>query len=67
MRRSGPRSSRAWPNPRTLRSGFHVYDDGAARDFVAMCNLPRRGRIAVPRSRWKPAMSLGEYPITVSL
>jgi hypothetical protein len=56
-----------WPNARGMRSGFHVYDDGDARDFVTMCNLPRRGRVAVPRSRWKPALSLGEYPITISL
>jgi hypothetical protein len=56
-----------WPNARAMRSGFHVYDDAAARDFVTMCNLPRRGRVAVPRSRWKPALSLGEYPITISL
>lgn len=57
----------AWPSLRALRSGFHVYDDQDARDFVSMCNLPRRGRIAVPRSRWKPKLILGEYPVTVSL
>ncbi|MCU1279506.1 MAG: hypothetical protein JWM53_3052 [bacterium] len=57
----------AWPNPRALRSGFHVYDDADAHDFVSMCNLPRRGRVAIPRSRWKPPLTLGEYPITVSL
>jgi hypothetical protein len=57
----------AWPNPRAMRSGFHVYDDDEAHDFVSMCNLPRRGRVAIPRSRWKPALTLGEYPITVSL
>lgn len=56
-----------WPNPRALRSGFHVYDDDDARDFVSMCNLPRRGRVAIARSRWKPPLTLGEYPITVSL
>jgi hypothetical protein len=56
-----------WPNPRALRNGFHVYEDARARDFVSMCNLPRHGRIAVPRSRWKPALELSEYPITVSL
>jgi hypothetical protein len=56
-----------WPNARSLRSGFHVYDDADARDFVSMCNLPRRGRVAIPRSRWKPVLTLGEYPITVSL
>jgi hypothetical protein len=65
-RRTRPRKS--WPHPRSLRSGFHVYDDGEARDFVTMCNLPgRRGRVAVPKSRWKPALTLGQYPITVSL
>jgi hypothetical protein len=56
-----------WPNPRSIRNGFHVYDDADARDFVTMCNLPRRGRIAVPRSRWQTSLSPGEYPITVSL
>lgn len=56
-----------WPNARSLRSGFHVYDDAAAHDFVSMCNLPRRGRVAIARSRWKPALTLGEYPVTVSL
>jgi hypothetical protein len=57
----------AWPQPRSLRNGFHVYEDGEAHDFVSMCNLPRRGRVAVPKSRWKPELVLGEYPITVSL
>jgi hypothetical protein len=57
----------AWPKPRSLRSAFHIYDDGEARDFTAMCNLPRRGRIAVPRSRWPPSVEVGEYPITVVL
>ena len=62
------RARKSWPHPRSLRSGFHVYDDGEARDFVSMCNLPdRRGRVAVPKSRWKPPLTLGEYPITVSL
>ncbi|MDB4969173.1 MAG: hypothetical protein JWN44_4862 [Myxococcales bacterium] len=57
----------AWPNPRSIRSGFYVYEDGAARDFVSMCNLPRRGRVAVPRSRWQTPLSAGEYPVTISL
>lgn len=57
----------AWPNRRSLRSAFHVYDDDDARDFVTMCNLPRRGRVAIPRSRWMPALTLGDYPVTVSL
>lgn len=56
-----------WPNARAMRSGFHVYDDDDARDFVSMCNLPRRGRVAIPRSRWKPSLTLGEYPVTVTL
>ena len=56
-----------WPRPRSLRSAFHVYDDDEAEDFVTMCNLPRRGRVAIPRSRWKPPLILGEYPVTVSL
>ncbi|MCA1664711.1 MAG: hypothetical protein LC659_10650 [Myxococcales bacterium] len=56
-----------WPNARAMRSGFHIYDDADAQDFVTMCNLPRRGRVAIPRSRWKPTLSLGEYPITISL
>ena len=38
------KAAAAWPSARSLRSGFHVYDDGEARDFVSMCNLPRRGR-----------------------
>jgi hypothetical protein len=57
----------SWPSPRALRSAFHVYEDEAAKDFVSMCNLPRGGRILVPRSRWKPPLTGGEYPITVSL
>jgi hypothetical protein len=61
------RARRKWPNPRSLRNAFHVYDDEDASDFVSMCNLPRRGRIAVPRSRWKTPIELGEYPITVAL
>jgi hypothetical protein len=61
------KTASAWPNPRSIRNGFHVYDDAEARDFVTMCNLPRRGRIAVPRSRWQTSLSPGEYPITVSL
>jgi hypothetical protein len=56
-----------WPSARAIRDAFHVYDDASARDFVSMCNLPRHGRIALPRSRFRPALTLGEYPITVSL
>src|SRR4051812_37565020 len=56
-----------WSNPRSLRSSIHVYEDDEARDFVSMCNLPRRGRVAIPRSRWKPSLTVGEYPITISL
>jgi hypothetical protein len=62
------RAETSWPQPRSLRSGFHVYADAEVRDFVSMCNLPaRRGRVMIPRSRWKPVVTLGEYPITVSL
>jgi hypothetical protein len=57
----------AWPNPRSLRSGFYVYEDEAASDFVSVCNLPRRGRIAVARSRWRVETVAGEYPVTVTL
>ena len=57
----------AWPNQRMIRSAFYVYEDEAARDFPSMCNLPRRGRIAVPRSRWMAPVTLGEYPVTVAL
>jgi hypothetical protein len=57
----------AWPNSRLIRSAFYVYDDAAARDFMSMCHLPRRGRIAIPRSRWMAPMSLGEYPVTIAL
>jgi hypothetical protein len=57
-----------WPAPRGLRAAFHVYEDEEATDFVSMCNLPgRRGRIAVPRSRWLTEVTAGEYPIVVSL
>lgn len=56
-----------WPSPRALRAGFYVYEDADARDFVAVCNLPRRGRIAVPRSRWGAEVTVGEYPVAVSL
>ncbi len=56
-----------WPSPRRVRNGFYVYDDDDARDFASMCNLPRRGRIAVPRSRWKAPLTLCDYPVTVSL
>ena len=57
----------AWPNPRVIRSGFHVYADDEAHDFVSVCQLPRRGRIAIPRSRWLPGTIAGDYPVTVSL
>jgi hypothetical protein len=61
------RARAKWPNARSIRSAFHVYDDGDATDFLSMCKLPRRGRIAVPRSRWKQPLTLCDYPITVSL
>ena len=61
------KAAAAWPSPRSLRSAFHVYEDDEAHDFVSMCNLPRGGRVAIPRSRWKPPLTLGDYPITVSL
>ncbi len=64
-RRLRPRAT--WPKPRAVRGAFHVYEDGDARDFVSMCNLPRGGRIAVPRSRWQPGIGAGEYPVTISL
>jgi len=57
----------AWPNPRSLRSGFYVYEDEDASTFISVCNLPRRGRIAVPRSRWRAETTAGEYPVTVTL
>ena len=57
-----------WGHPRALRSGFYVYPDRAAHDFVSMCNLKgRRGRVAVPRSRWDAELTLGQYPITIVL
>jgi hypothetical protein len=63
-----PRAPRArWKSARSIRSAFHVYEDREARDFVSLCNLPRRGRVAIPRSRWNGAASVGEYPITVVL
>jgi hypothetical protein len=57
-----------WPSPRSLRNAFYIYEDDEARDFASMCNLAgRRGRIAVPRSRWHADLSAGHYPITVTL
>jgi hypothetical protein len=56
---------RRWPSRASLRAGFHVYPDEAASDFIAMCKLPRGGRIAVPRSRWGAEVTLAEYPVTV--
>lgn len=58
----------AWPRPRSLRSAFYVYPDARGRSFVSVCTLrERRGRIAVPRSRWGAAVQLGRYPVTVVL
>lgn len=57
----------AWPSLRPIRSAFYVYEDADADDFVTMCNLPRRGRIAVPRSRWMAPITTGIYPITIAL
>jgi hypothetical protein len=57
-----------WPKPRSLRSGFYVYPDEEVTDFLSMCQLKgRRGRIAVPRSRWEAEVTLGHYPVTVVL
>jgi hypothetical protein len=56
-----------WPSPRAVRGAFHVYSDEDADDFVSMCNLPRHGRIAVPRSRWDAPLARGVYPVTVVL
>jgi|SRR5688572_1324785 len=57
-----------WSHPRSLRSAFHIYDDEEATDFKSMCALPgRRGRVAVPRSRWGGAIADGRYPITIVL
>jgi hypothetical protein len=59
---------RKWPSTRAMRGAFYVYDDADARDFASMCLLPkRRGRIAVPRSRWHAPASPGVYPVTVVL
>jgi hypothetical protein len=57
-----------WAHPRSLRSGFYVYPDREAHDFVSMCQLKgRRGRVALPRSRWDAEVTLGQYPITIVL
>jgi hypothetical protein len=57
-----------WPSPPSLRSATYVYPDGKARDFVTMCKLPkRRGRIAVPSSRWEAEVALAAYPVTIVL
>jgi len=56
-----------WPSPAAIRAAFHVYSDEDAHDFVSMCKLPRRGRIAVPRSRWNAEVAMGVYPVTVVL
>jgi hypothetical protein len=58
---------RQWKSPRSIRAAFHVYKDRAARDFAALCRLPRRGRIAIPLSRWQDDVAVGEYPVTVVL
>jgi hypothetical protein len=59
------RVAKTWGNPKALRDAIYVYEDGAARDFVTMCNLPRGGRVALPQSRWDAPIELGVYPITV--
>jgi hypothetical protein len=65
-RRIKPR--RSWPQPRAIRSGFYLYRDRAARDFVSMCKLrERKGRIAVPESLRDAPVALAEYPVTVVL
>ncbi len=57
-----------WPSPRAIRNAFFVYPDRAARDFVSMCKLRgRKGRIAVPESRWEIPIEPSEYPVTVVL
>jgi hypothetical protein len=57
-----------WPSPRAIRSGFFVYDDVKAGDFVGMCKLRgRKGRIPVARSVWDTEIVPGEYPVTVVL
>jgi hypothetical protein len=62
------KAAEAWPKPRAIRSAFYVYPDEAADDFVSMANLKdRRGRIAVPESRWDAPIELGQYPVTVVL
>ena len=63
-RRTKPRAH--WPKPRSIRSAFWVYEDDRVRSFASMCEMPaRRGRIAVPASRWPAKFVLGEYPVTV--
>ncbi len=59
------RAAKKWASPRAMRAAFYVYPDRRARDFVAMCNLPRRGRIAVPESRWEAPLTIARYPVTV--
>jgi hypothetical protein len=55
-----------WPKPRSIRSAFWVYEDDRVRSFASMCEQPvRRGRIAIPASRWPAKFVLGEYPVTV--
>lgn len=62
------RPRRSWPQPRAIRSGFFVYRDRSAHDFVSMCKLRgRKGRIAVPASLWETPAELAEYPVTIVL
>jgi hypothetical protein len=57
-----------WSSPRALRSAVYVYPDDEADDFLSLCLLPRRrGRIALPKSRWEGDCDLGSYPITITL
>jgi hypothetical protein len=64
-RRSRPAAK--WKSARSIRAAFHVYEDADVGDFTSMCKLPRRGRVAVPRSRWEASIRVGEYPVTVTL
>jgi hypothetical protein len=56
-----------WPHPRAIRNAFHIYEDKRVRDFASMARLPRRGRVAVPRSRWVAPIRTAEYPVTIVL
>jgi hypothetical protein len=57
-----------WASLRAIHGAFHLYNDGAARDFAALRRLRgREGKIPLPRSAWELPVETGSYPVTVVL